>query len=227
MPVGEASDGRGEPQADRGKRAPAGGARFVRRHGRVLVAAVAFGLIAIAALRGTDDHGTDTADDEASGDEGPPTGRTAADDAPTAPDSADVDRSSTTLTTLTPPDVAHERPAVDLEVLPSGSDPVEVARWWAANYAVYVGAEAPAALADRLAPLTGSSLLQSLRAVPPAASYDAPLDVEGVTGNEVAQGAGTKIVRVSVETTVALVVYDVTLTEAPPGSWLVSQASRV
>jgi hypothetical protein len=224
MPVRDAPDGRGEPQADGKGGAPAGGAGFLRRHARVLVAAVAFGLIAIAALRGTGDHGTDAASDGDTSDEGPPTGRTAADES-TVPDTAD--ESTTTLTTLTPPDVAHERPTVDLETLPSGSEPVEVARWWAANYAVYVGAEAPAALADRLATLTGSSLLQSLRDVPPAASYDPPLELAGVTGNEVAGGTGTKIVRVSVETDVALVVYDVTLTEAPRGSWLVSQASRV
>ncbi|HMG40555.1 MAG TPA: hypothetical protein VK611_04470 [Acidimicrobiales bacterium] len=226
MPVGDAPDapdGRGEPQADRETRAPAGGARFFRRYGRVLVAVVAFALIALAALRGSGDHDTGTAD------EGPPTGRPAGDDVSSAPDSAAeaVDESSTTLTTLTPPDVAHERPAVALDVVPGTGDPVEVARWWAATYAVYGGAEPPSALADRVAPLTAPAFLQSLRDVLPAASYDAPLELEGVTGNEVAAGAGSKVVRVSVETTVALVIYDVTLTEAPPGSWLVSQASRV
>lgn len=228
MPVGDAPDGRGEPQADGETREPAGGARFLRRYARVLVAVVAFVLIGFAALRGSDDHDTGTADE--AGEEGPPTGRPAGDDVSTAPDSdaaPAADQSSTTLTTLTPPDVAHERPTVDLAVLPGGGEPIEVARWWAANYAVHVGAEPPAALADRLAPLTESSLLQSLRDVPPAASYDAPLELEGVTGNEVAGGVGTKIVRVSVETTVALLVYDVTLTEAPPGSWLVTQTSRV
>jgi len=82
-------------------------------------------------------------------------------------------------------------------------------------------------VAERLAPLTEPAFLQSLRNVAPAASYDAPAPIEGAIGTEVAGGAGTKVVRVSVESSAALVVYDVTLVEGPPGSWLVSQAARV
>jgi hypothetical protein len=219
--------GRERPGDERRERAPAGGARFFRRHGRALIAAVAFGLIAIAALRGGGDQGTDTATGENTDDS------TAADDDPlgtastTPGTTAEVVDTTLPSTTLVPPDVAHDRPAIDLAAVPDGHDPVEVARWWAANYAVYVGAEGPADLADRLAPLTGSGLLASLRDIPPAASYDAPLKVLGATGTELSREAGSAKVRVSVETDLALVVYDVTLTEAPPGSWLVSRADRV
>jgi hypothetical protein len=220
-------DGRGRSEAERKGRAPAGGARFFRRHGRAVVAVIAFGLIALAALRGSGDQGTDTATEDDPGDE------VSADDDPlgtastTPGTTAEPAGTTGPTTTLAPPDVAHDRPTIDLEAPPDGHDPVEAARWWAATYAAYVGAEGPAALADRLAPLTGSGLLRSLRDIPPAASYDAPLKVAGATGTELARGGGAAKVRVAVETDLALVVYDVSLTEAPPGSWLVSRADRV
>lgn len=227
MAARDAPDGRGRTEAERKGRASAGGARFFRRHGRALVAAVAFGLIALAALRGSGDQSNDTATEDERDDD-----IAASDDplgtASTTPGTtADVVDTTVPLTTLVPPDVAHDRPVIDLEAPPDGHDPVEAARWWAATYAAYVGAEGPAELADRLAPLTGSGLLQSLRNIPPAASYDAPLKVVGASGIEVARGGGAVKVRVSVETDLALVVYDVSLTEAPPGSWLVSRADRV
>jgi hypothetical protein len=123
--------------------------------------------------------------------------------------------------------VPHERPEVDLAAPPAAGDPIEVARWWAATYAVHVGTEPPADLAARLAPLTTEQYRRTLGQVPPAASYDAPLELVGATGNELAGGAGTRIVRVTVETIEAVLVYDVTLTEGPPGSWLVSESVRV
>lgn len=229
MAAGDASDDRGRTSGEQKKaRAPAGGARFFRRHGRAIVAAIAFGVIAIAALRGGGDQGTDsTSDDERTDDS------VAADDDPlgtastTPGTTADPVVTTGPETTVAPPDVAHDRPTIDLDSPPDGHDPLEAARWWASTYAAYVGAEGPADLADRLAPLTGSGLLQSLRDIPPAASYDAPLKVAGATATELARGGGAVKVRVSVETDLALVVYDVSLTEAPPGSWLVSRADRV
>jgi hypothetical protein len=226
-----AHDAPGERERSRAEgrtRAPAGGARFFRRHGRVIVAGVAFVLIGLAALRGSGDPDTnDAGDDERtdeSGADGDPLGNAGS----RSPEStAEVTDTTVPETTLVPPDVAHDRPAIDLAAVPDGHDPLEAARWWAANYAAYVGAEGPAEMADRLAPLTGSGLLQSLREIPPAASYDAPLEVLGATGTEVSRGGGAAKIRVSVETDLALVVYDVSLTEAPPGSWLVSRADRV
>jgi hypothetical protein len=207
-------------------RAPAGGARFFRRHGRAIVAAVAFVLIGWAALRGSGNPGTDDPDDDRSDDDiaadGDPLGN-----AGSPGSTAELDPTTVPETTLVPPDVAHDRPTIDLALAPDGRDPVEVARWWAANYAVYVGAEGPDELADRLAGLTGSGLLQSLREIPPAASYDPPLEVLGATGTEIERAPGSVKIRVSVETDLALVIYDVSLTEAPPGSWLVSRADRV
>lgn len=194
-------------------------AGVLREHWRTLAIGLVVVIFAFAAFQGGDEDG-----DSSSSSPGGSTDETAA---TTPPGTVPEDPSATTLTTLTPPDVAHERPEVDLAAPPPAGDPIEVARWWAATYAVHVGAEAPADLAARLAPLTTERFRQTLGQVPLAASYDAPLELAGATGNEVAGGTGTRIVRVSVETSVALIVYDVTLTEGPPGSWLVSESVRV
>jgi hypothetical protein len=195
----------------------------LREHWRTVAIGFVAVLFAFVAFRGGDGDedpaapGTDDPDESIA----PPAGTGEEGTDPTVPEP------STTLTTLTPPDVERERAPVDLATPPSGTDAVEVARWWAASYAVYGGAETPAALVTRLAPLTSDRYRQTLGLVPPAASYDAPLELEGATGTEIAGGSGTRIIRVVVETSVALLVYDVTLTEDPPGSWLVSESVRV
>ena len=145
--------------------------------------------------------------------------------------SSDSDSGQGSGSTVAPPDVDDPREPVDLAVVPTGDDPVELARWWAATYTAYVGAEVPGALADRLAVVTTDSLRSQLSALPPAASYDPePVDVEGVSQPDpvpVAGGAGLRI-RVSVETAGALSSYDLTLVQDPAGGgWLVDQARRV
>ena len=201
-------------------------AGLLREHWRTVAIGLVVVLFAFAALRGGDGgDGDDTSSPGGDPEETTPPAGGSTDEQP--PASAPDDPSATPLTTLTPPDVAHERPEVDLATPPPATDPVEVARWWAATYAVHVGAEPPADLVARLAPRTTERYRQTLGQVPLAASYDAPLELSGATGNEVASGPGTRVVRVSVETTMALVVYDVHLTEGPPGTWLVSESLRV
>jgi len=221
MPAGDAdaADGRGSSDASRTERAPAGGARFVQRNGRLIAGVVVCALIAAAAWRGASGGG-DGGDDS-----GPPTGRDGQVASSSVDGSAttDPDGTETTETTLTPPDVAHERPDVDLDAPPDGTDRIEVARWWAAVYVAYIGAEPPAKLADRLAPRSGPDVLAALRALPPAASYDPPLEPQGVTATD---EPGGKVTRVSVETDAALVLYDLTLSQVQ-GLWRVDQATRV
>ncbi|HEY8546856.1 MAG TPA: hypothetical protein VIL36_17470 [Acidimicrobiales bacterium] len=197
---------------------------MLREHWRTLAIGVVVVLFAFAAFRGGDGDGGDASSGGGTAATTPPAGGST-DEQP--PEGAVDDPSATPLTTLTPPDVAHERPEVDLATPPPATDPVEVARWWAAVYAVHVGAEPPADLAARLAPLTTERYRQTLHQLPLAASYDAPLALAGATANEVASGPGTRVVRVTVETSLALVVYDVHLTEGPPGTWLVNEAVRV
>lgn len=201
-------------------------AGFLREHWRTCAIGLVVVLFVFAALRGGDGGGSDDTSGSPGGsteETTPPAGGSTDEQPPaTAPEDP-----ATTLTTLTPPDVPHERPEVDLATPPPADDPVEVARWWAATYAVHGGAEPPADLVARLAPLTTPAYQQSLGQVPLAASYDAPLELVGATGTEVATGPGTRRERVIVETTVAVVVYDVTLTEGPPGTWLVSETVRV
>jgi hypothetical protein len=218
MPARDAADGRESSDPSRTERAPAGGARFVRRNGRLILGVVVCALVAAAAWRGAGGGGD--GDDDA----GPPTGR----DGQGASSSVDggsvtTDSAAETTVTLTPPDVAHERPDVDLDAPPDGSDRIEVARWWTAVYVAYIGAEPPTKLADRLAPLSGPDVLTALRALPPAASYDAPLELQGITATD---EPGGKVTRITVETDAALVVYDVTLSQAQ-GGWRVDQATRV
>lgn len=131
--------------------------------------------------------------------------------------------------TIAPPDVDEPRASVDLTAVPTGDDPVELARWWAATYTAHVGSDLPAALADRLAPVITDALRAQLAALPPAASYDSePVAVEGVSQpGPVTEGDNLRI-RVSVETAAALSSYDLTLVAAAgTGRWLVDQASRL
>ena len=127
-----------------------------------------------------------------------------------------------------PPDVDEDdRPAVDLATPPPATDPVEVARWWAGTYTAYVGAGPPADLVARLADWTAPALLDELRTLPPAASYDPPLTIEGVSATELPASGGGRQLRVSVQTPLALVIYDMTLVQGSGGGWLVSEAARM
>jgi hypothetical protein len=130
-----------------------------------------------------------------------------------------------------PTDVEHPRPTVDLATIPdpATTDPTTLARWWAATFTAYVGAEVPASLAARLAPVSTPELVAGLNALPPAASYDdAPVPIEGASSPTPIEDPAVdgSRVRVSVETPGALVVYDLVVVQDPAG-WLVSTAVRV
>ncbi|HEV7762062.1 MAG TPA: hypothetical protein VGO78_23800 [Acidimicrobiales bacterium] len=134
--------------------------------------------------------------------------------------------------TLVPQDVDTDRPPIDLTKPPVATDPVELARWWAGTYTMYIGAEPPVDLVARLSDWTAPGLLDQLRALPPAASYDAPLEIDGVSEVDLPAGtgapAGSRQVRVSVQASVALVIYDMTLVPGGGGGgWLVSEAARL
>ncbi|MGH9210550.1 MAG: hypothetical protein ACRD2C_07680 [Acidimicrobiales bacterium] len=135
-------------------------------------------------------------------------------------------------TSVAPPDVDEPRAGVDLAVVPTGDDPVEVARWWAASYTAYIGSEAPDALADRLAPTTTEDLQAQLAAIPPAASYDSePVAVEGVSQRAPVEEGDRVEIRLTVETVGALTVYDLVVVRADGSGgvrrWLVDEANRV
>jgi hypothetical protein len=145
-------------------------------------------------------------------------------------------------TTVAPADVDEPRGSVDLQAPPAGTDPVEVARWWAGSYTANVGALLPEALAERVAPASTPGLRAQLAAVPPAASYDPePAEIAGVSNRAPVERAGRIEVRVTVETAGALAVYDLTLVPAggsvggggggddgvgAAGRWLVDEATR-
>lgn len=175
----------------------------------------------------SDEDGEAAADDEAAEDDGDAPGDTGA---AASPSNGDRAGDAGTTTTLVPPDVARPRPEVDLDAPPDGSDPVEVARWWAAVYVAYVGAEPPAELVDRLGPLTTRELQNDLRSMSSVASYSGPTPVEGVSAREPAARGSTgqrgQNVWVTVETPGALVVYDVVL-QRESGGWRVSEANRL
>lgn len=129
-----------------------------------------------------------------------------------------------------PTDVDHARDPVDLEAEPSADDAAEVGRWWAATYAAHVGAEPGSDLADRLGGYTTDALRADIADLPPAATYTEPLPIEGVSVGEPMVDDGElsddqRILRVTVETTNALAIYDVTLTD--DGGWLVAEVSEL
>lgn len=223
------------------------GVQFIRRHPGGLVVVAVLGLAVAGVLARTSE---DSGDEASNG--GPvhqPPSRSAADreDVASAPDTegnagegsdatagGEAPGGTGTTTTLTPPDVARPRPPVDLDVPPDGSDPVEVARWWTAAYVSYVGAEPGDELAKRLEPLTTASLRKDLASMPPGASYNEPIAIEGVTASQpVGAGAGngsgdgqSRHMRVVVQTTGTVVVYNLVLELAPTG-WQVGEATRL
>jgi hypothetical protein len=152
----------------------------------------------------------------------------------TAPGATEVTDPAPSSTEV-PPDVDSDRPAIDLAQPPTATDPVELARWWAGTYTAYIGAEPPADLVERLADWTAPELLAELRALPLAASYDPPLDVEGVSavdlpataGGSASAPAGSRQIRATAQTPVAVVVYDMTLVPGGGGAWLVREADRL
>lgn len=142
---------------------------------------------------------------------------------------APVGEPSTTTTSFLPPDVAHSRPAIDLAATPpDGQDPSHVARWWAATHAAHVGAEPAADLASRLADLSTPSLVDALAALPPTANYHEPTPIVGVSTVELGHDdTAHRRVRATVETPIALVVYDIGLAETPGGRWRVNEVATL
>jgi hypothetical protein len=239
MSAPEANEPASSPEDDRdeGKdRAAAGAARFLRKNVRTVLALLVVAVVGYAALSRPGGRGGDNGSEGSSSASSETTTVTS----PTAGSSDGTGGSASTApttaagpaTTLTPPDADTDRPAIDLTTTPPATDRIEVARWWGATYIAYSGAEPPAKLVDRLSAFTTPELLAQLRQLPLAASYDAPLAVDGVSAIELAPGAaggppGNKQVRVSVETPEALVIYDLTLVPGRSGGWLVGEATRV
>jgi hypothetical protein len=229
------ADADGQPAAQ--ERAEAGTARSSdRRAGRrLLLAAVLVGVVLIgvrAAGVGQDsggDGGERAARDR--------TSTTATD--PGGPDDA-ITATTTPLPTVTavsptssvaPPDVARPRPPVDLTRRPNPNDLVEVARWWVGTFVSYGAAEPAADTVARLRPFTTPALEQALLNVPPAASYDPPVQVAGVSalvdpgGGPNTTVAGMARSVVTAETPDAVVVYEV-VTRLGAGGWQVDETRR-
>lgn len=231
-------EGPSGPEGDGERPAAGGAAGFLRRHGRTLIVVVVVAIAGYAALAGPGNGGGGSdGDDRGSAGTAASTTAPAGDGSATvttAPAATEVTDPAPT-STLVPSDVEDDRPVVDLATPPPAGDPVEVARWWAGTYTAYVGAEPPVDLVTRLADWTAPALLDELRALPPAASYDAPLAIDGVSEVDLPgtddggdAGAGGRRLRVSVQTPIALVIYDMTLTRDSAGTrWLVSEAARM
>lgn len=180
----------------------------------------------VDARSGAGDEGLHTG---GAGDDGGADGRGGADEASNdtaADDTASGDKPTPT-STLVPPDVARPRPSVNLDQPPGRSDVAEVARWCAAVYAAYAGAEPGEELGDRLGELATAELRAELTDLPPPASYGPPVDIDGASAGgpfvrEDQDETIERTVRVSVETPDALVIYDVALVDTS-GSWQVKQ----
>lgn len=210
-------------------RAVAGAARSPsRRVARGVIVLVAGAALAAVVVQGAN-LGSGGGSGEPSEPDGSasPGGDGAATSVTTVPAAGTVVQSSTS-SSVAPPDVAHVRPPVDLAATPDPADMVGVARWWAATFVTYVPAEQAADLVDRLDPFTSPDLRGQLLAVPPAASYDVPEQVVGVSA-QVAPGgttAGGNRLTVVVETPRGLAVYELVMVQAG-GAWQVDEANRV
>jgi hypothetical protein len=226
----------GDDGEDRDDDRTAGGAvGFLRQHARTLIVVLVVAIVGYAALAGpggggsSDDDAAPAASTTAPADQADP--ETTAPAGTTAPGATEVTDPAPT-STLVPQDVDTDRPPIDLTKPPAATDPVELARWWAGTYTMYIGAEPPVDLVARLSDWTAPGLLDQLGALPPAASYDAPLEIEGVSEVDLPAGtgapAGSRQVRVSVQASAALVIYDMTLVPGGGGGgWLVSEAARL
>lgn len=132
-----------------------------------------------------------------------------------------------------PADVEEPLAPIDIAAVPDGAEPASVASWWAATYTAYIGAETPAQLATRLAPLTTAALKAELEALPPAASYDdGPVAIEGASSSSTAIPAGSEgqpqEFRITVETSGPIVIYVLGLVDEGGGAgWRVTEARRL
>jgi hypothetical protein len=99
----------------------------------------------------------------------------------------------------------------------------------------YEGAEPAPELVARLAAFTTPAWQAELMGVPPAASYDAPVEIAGVSAQLVEPAAGGaggggatagQTAQVTVETPGALVVYELVLVQDAAGTWQVDRATR-
>jgi hypothetical protein len=223
----------GEDRDDRADDRTAGGAGFLRQHARTLIVVLVVAIVGYAALAGPGGGGGSDDDDAApaASTTAPADPETTAPPGTTAPGATEATDPAPT-STLVPPDVDTDRPPIDLTRPPVATDPVELARWWAGTYTMYIGAEPPVDLVARLSDWTSPGLLDQLRALPPAASYDPPLEIDGVSEVDLPAGtgapAGSRQVRVSVQASAALVIYDMTLVPGGGGGgWLVSGAARL
>jgi hypothetical protein len=102
----------------------------------------------------------------------------------------------------------------------------EVARWWAASYVSWAGAEPPAALAARLGSGTDPAFAARLATTPPPATYGSAEAVGGVAAGPAQPTVGGVVVVVGVETATALVVVRLELAVPPGGTdWRVVGAT--
>jgi hypothetical protein len=177
-----------------------------------LVLFVAAAVIAGRVALSSPPSGTgDTATSDEAGDAGAPAGD-------------DDGGGGVTTTIVDDPDAPTrpDRPAIDLAAVPQpGDPPTEVARWWAAAYAGWVGAETGDDLADRLALASTAALADRLRAAPPPASYGEPDAVVGAaTGPALPHEPGVQVL-VTVETEGGLAAYQLDLVDTGAEGWRV------
>lgn len=175
-----------------------------------------FAVLGIITQRDTD---TPTADDSTTTTTDRPSGNPG--DTTPPPGNDGTPSSTTSITERTAP-----APPVDLANPPAASDPSAVARWWAATWVAYSPSDAPKALAMRLAPLTAPDYVDTLAALPPAASYGDPTPITGATASPARTSATGTHVTVDVATTAASSVLDITLAKTPSG-WQVTAAQQL
>jgi hypothetical protein len=211
---------------DEREQADAGVERSSRRRRRLVGGAVLVAVLVIA-LRAAGVGGDGgSGDDDGERDQAGSTTTATSEPAESSTSASGVTIEPGPSTTVAPPDVARARPPVDLATPPPGDDAVEVARWWASVFVAYEGAEPMPDLVARLSSFTTPRLQAELQAVPPAASYDVPLEVAGASAQPAPAAAGGQRVQVTVETAGALVIYELALVPGPGGGWQADQANR-